>query len=157
MRDQIVIRAAVPAERKDLEALQWRASIANHGDRDFILANPDAIDIPIGQLDAGQVYVAQRGDELAGFAAIVPRADGGAELEALFVEPALWRRGIGRQLLEHCAAAASLQRAVALHVVGNPHAADFYAAGGFQSVGTTMTRFGAGILLRRDLVAARSL
>lgn len=155
MRDQLAVRPAVPAERDALEALQKRASLANPGDRISILANPDAIDVPVGQLEAGQVYVAQRGDALVGFAAVVPRADGDAELDALFVEPVLWRRGIGRRLLEHCVAAACAEGARALHVVGNPHAEAFYLASGFNRVGTVTTRFGEGILFRRDLAGTR--
>ena len=36
------IRLAAGGERNDLEALQWRASLANEGDREAMLANPDA-------------------------------------------------------------------------------------------------------------------
>ena len=42
-----VIRPALIGERAALEALQWRASLANPGDRDHLLANPDAIVLPI--------------------------------------------------------------------------------------------------------------
>ena len=42
----VVIRPARQDERALLEALQWRASLANPGDRDSLLANPDAIIIP---------------------------------------------------------------------------------------------------------------
>jgi hypothetical protein len=39
----IPIREARPEELADLEALQRRASLANPGDREAILAHPDAI------------------------------------------------------------------------------------------------------------------
>ena len=78
------------------DALQWRASLGNPGDRDALLANPDAIALPIEQIENGCVFVAERDGDVAGFAAVVPRSDGGAELDALFVEPHLWNRGIGR-------------------------------------------------------------
>jgi hypothetical protein len=39
----VVIRSARPGERASLEALQWRASLANAGDREPLLADPDAI------------------------------------------------------------------------------------------------------------------
>jgi hypothetical protein len=35
---EIMIRSAVQAERASLEALQWRASLANEGDRDNLLS-----------------------------------------------------------------------------------------------------------------------
>src|SRR5690242_8397917 len=94
----IVIRTATVAEQKALEALQWRASLTNDGDRDSLLANPDAISIPLEQLVAGRVFVAELAGITVGFSAIEPRSDGDAELDALFVEPAFRRRGIARLL-----------------------------------------------------------
>jgi GNAT superfamily N-acetyltransferase len=93
------IRLAVASERKALEELQWRASLKNSGDREALLANRDAIEIPEGQIEAGGVFVAELDGTIAGFAAILPREEGDAELDALFVEPDLWQRGIGRALI----------------------------------------------------------
>jgi hypothetical protein len=47
------IRPAVSSEQKELEALQWRASVSNAGDRDALLANPNAIELPIEQIEKG--------------------------------------------------------------------------------------------------------
>ena len=147
----IVIRPAVQTERSRLEALQWRASLANAGDRDSLLANPDAIALPVEQIADGFVFVAERLGVIVGFAAILARPDGTAELDALFVEPTLWRQGVGRLLVEHCAAAARGRASRILHVVGNPHAEGFYAACGFRTTGTVETRFGAGLGMERGL------
>ena len=86
----LCIRLARPEEREDLEALQWRASLMNDADRPNLEAHPDAIDLPVSQIASGQVWVAEMDGKVAGFAAVV---DG--ELDGLFVEPELWRRGIG--------------------------------------------------------------
>lgn len=43
-----------------LESLQRRASLPNPGDRDALLANPDAIALPIEQIAEGCVFLAQR-------------------------------------------------------------------------------------------------
>ena len=134
-----------------LESLQRRASLNNPGDRDALLANPDAIALPIEQIDQGFVFVAERDGVVAGFAAVVPRSDGGAELDALFVEPHLWKRGIGRRLVDHIADVARARGANVLHVVGNPHAEGFYIACGFRVTGTVDTRFGIGLAMRRPL------
>jgi GNAT superfamily N-acetyltransferase len=149
--DSIRVRPARLDERVALEALQRRASLANLGDRPFLLAHPDAIELPPEQIGQGAVFVAASPDDLAGFAVILPRADGDAELDGLFVEPAWWRRGIGRLLVSHCEERARERGARALHVVGNAHALAFYAACGFEAVGTTQTRFAPGTLLRRPL------
>jgi len=147
----VVIRPALHAERASLEALQWRASLANSGDRDALLANPDAIALPIEQIAAGCVFVAERDGVIVGFAAVVPRPDGGAELDALFVEPDLWRHGIGRALVDHLAEVARVTAAGFLHVIGNPHAEAFYASCGFRVTGTVDTRFGIALAMRRPL------
>ena len=134
-----------------LESLQWRASLNNPGDRDALLANPDAIALPIEQIANGYVFVAESDGVVAGFAAVVPRPDGGAELDALFVEPHLWKRGIGRRLVDHIADVARERAARFLHVIGNPHAEGFYVSCGFHVTGTIDTRFGVGLAMRRPL------
>ena len=145
------IRPAVQAERRALEALQRRASLHNPGDREALLAHPDAIDVPSAQIDDGHVFVLEAAGSIKGFATVLPRADGNAELDALFVEPDAWRLGFGRALVEHCATVARQRGVVALHVVGNPHADTFYTSCGFERIGTTDTRFGVGLLMRRPL------
>jgi GNAT superfamily N-acetyltransferase len=147
---QMIVRPAIVAEQERLEALQWRASLNNPGDREALLAHPDAIALPAAQIAAGGVFVAEVGGTVMGFAAILPRADGEAELDALFVEPAAWRRGVGRALVEHCAAAAREGGATWMYVVGNPHAEGFYTACGFAVIGATGTRFGRGLVMRRS-------
>ena len=149
--EKFLIRPAVISERKELEDLQRRASLTNIGDRDALLAHPDAIELPPEQIAAGAVFVCEQNGVIAGFAALLPRDDGGAELDALFVEPSLRRRGIARSLVEHCAEVARSHGSTFLHVVGNPHAEDFYIACGFKLTGTAETRFGPGLLMRRLL------
>lgn len=147
----IFLRPARDSEKDALEALQRRASLANPGDREALLANPEAIEVPIAQIRSGQVHVAQLDGSVVGFAAIVPRAAGGSDLDALFVEPGMWGRGIGRVLVEHCCAEACRHGSRVLRVIGNPHAEGFYRACGFELEGRTRTRFGEGLLMRRPL------
>lgn len=147
--NEVRVRPAVAAEQTQLEALQWRASLNNPGDRDALLAHPDAIELPLEQIRAGGVFVAEVAGSLMGFAAILPRDNGDFDLDALFVEPNAWRQGIGRALVEHCAAAARDAGAESLHVVGNPHAEGFYTNCGFSKLGTKQMRFGAGLLMKR--------
>ncbi|HKW18447.1 MAG TPA: GNAT family N-acetyltransferase [Terriglobales bacterium] len=149
--ERLFIRIADPSERLELEQLQMRASLENAGDRDSLLAHPDAIALPADQIGRGGVFVSIWNGVIVGFAAVEPRADGESELDALFVEPEMQRRGIGRVLIEHCAGVARKCGSKALHVVGNPHARNFYMACGFEVIGATETRFGQGILMRKVL------
>ncbi len=147
----LLIRSARASEQKQLEALQWRASLENPGDREALLANPDAIELPLRQIEEGGVFVAELSGVVTGFAAILPRDDADSELDALFVEPSAWRGGVGRALVEHCCAAAKALGARSLHVVGNPHAEGFYLACGFEAHGKKQMRFGVGLLLHKPL------
>jgi N-acetylglutamate synthase-like GNAT family acetyltransferase len=147
-----LIRRAVISEQRELESLQWRASITNAGDRDALLANPDAIELPKNQIDDGRVFVCENDNTILGFAVLIPREDGEAELDGLFVDPDSRRGGVGRLLVEHCAQVAQAAGSGALCVIGNPHAFEFYRACGFNVVGKTDTRFGEGILMRKPIV-----
>ena len=149
MDEALAIRHAEPVEREVLEGLQRRASLANAGDREALLANPEAIHLPLEQLEARQVFVAQRGASIAGFAAVLPRAHGDVELDGLFVDPDLWKTGVGKALVSHCVSYAREHGARALHVVANPHAERFYNACGFAFAGTAETQFGPALLMKR--------
>lgn len=147
--EDLLIRRAAISEKKALEDLQLRASLANAGDRDALLAHPDAIELPLAQIAAGRVFLAEWKGTIVGFAAVEPRADGESELDALFVDPNMRRRGIARALVAHCADVARTRKAAFLYVVGNPHAREFYDACGFNVIGTSETRFGMGLLMRK--------
>jgi len=145
------IRVARLVDKAALEELQRRASLANPGDREAVLSHPDAIDLPEGQIEAGWAWVAEQDGEVLGFAVAIPRSDGDFELDGLFVEPARWRQGIGKMLVEHCLSISRSAGAGALHVVGNPHASDFYAGCGFTVAEVVETRFGKARIYRRLL------
>src|ERR1700722_3437924 len=144
-----LIRCAVISEQRELEALQLRASLSNAGDRDALLAHPDAIELPIDQIAAGAVFVSECNGVVVGFAALLPRPDGDVELDALFVDPDVRRCGVGRSLVDHFVQIVRKQGSAALCVIGNPHAYDFYTACGFDVIGTIETRFGSGLLMRK--------
>jgi GNAT superfamily N-acetyltransferase len=151
MKKQITVRFALSHEWQALEDLQRRASLANEHDRDALLAHPDAIELPAAQIEARQVLVAKIANSLVGFAAVLPRQDGDAELDGLFVEPDIWRIGVGRALVDASCKLAKEMGAAALHVVGNPHALGFYLACNFEVLGSSATRFGSGVLMCRQI------
>lgn len=142
------MRAALLAERGQLEALQLRSALANPGDREAVLANRESIAVDEHQIADGRVFVAEIGGRICGFCTVVERGDGQTELDALFVEPTLWRSGSGRALVERAKQYASGHGSNWLYVVGNVHAKAFYAACGFESLGVESTEFGSGLLMR---------
>lgn len=145
MTNPISIRAARPDERLALEELQRRASIALPDYREALLANPDAIALPAEHI--AHCFVAERAGERLGFAVVLPRDDGEAELDGLFVEPACWKEGLGRQLVVEAARRAASAGATWLCVIANPTALGFYLSCGFQRQGEADTQFGKGILM----------
>jgi GNAT superfamily N-acetyltransferase len=146
-----MIRPAVTAERLALEALQWRASLMLDEYRQALLAHPDAIQLPLEHIVKGRTLVAEINNRLAGFAVVLPRDDGDHELDGLFVEPALWRNGVGKRLVQAATEFAASRGAMNLYVVSSPFALDFYAACSFHLVGETQTRFGVARTMRKAL------
>jgi GNAT superfamily N-acetyltransferase len=141
--ERLTIRLARPEEREELEALQRRASLALPDYREQLEANPDAIHLPPAQVANGQVVVAELDGRIVGFAAVV-----GGELDGLFVEPDLWRRGVGTVLVDEATHQAR-RKGLALTVIANPAARHFYERCGFSLEGEARTRFGPGFRMSR--------
>jgi len=146
-RAEVRLRPARPPERSELEKLQRRASLGNPADRSHLEAHPDAIALPLAFIERGEVTVAEIGGHVAGFA-VVQRHDGFTELDGLFVEPELWRQGVGRALLD--SATHEARRAGhALLVVAGLEARGFYERCGFTLEGPAQTRFGPALRMSR--------
>ena len=143
LAEPLTIRPACAYERDELEDLQRRASLALPEYRALLESHPDAIDLPAEQIDDGGVLVAEIEGRMAGFAALV---DG--DLDGLFVEPRLWRQGIGAALVE-AAAHEARRRGYSLTVTANPGARGFYESCGFTCEGDAQTRFGPALKMSR--------
>lgn len=145
------LRFGQPAEREHLEELQRRASLMHDAYRDALLANPDMIALPRWQLEQNRVRVAERDGRVLGFTAVLPRDRQTCDLDALFVEPDRWKRGIGRALMEDAFVLARAAGAEVMEVLANPYADGFYARLGFVRIGTVATPLGIGGKMRRLL------
>ena len=146
------IRPATPADRAALIALMRRASLLWDDTRAALQAHPDVIDVPAEQIAHSQVFLAESATgELLGFAVLLPRADGDAELDGLFTDPVHMRRGTGRALVAHAAQRARAAGAAHLHVTANENARAFYTRNGFVQTGTTRTQFAEAPLMRLTL------
>ena len=141
--ESLALRLALPEEHDELEELQRRASVELPEYRDHLIANPDAIYLPEGQIANGQVIVAEVGGHIVGFAAVV-----GSELDGLFVEPDLWGQGVGRTLVD-AATHEARRRGLALSVIANPRARRFYESCGFTLEGEEQTRFGPALRMTK--------
>ena len=141
--EAISLRLALDHERDELENLQRRASLEIIEYREQLLANPDAIELPRAQITNGQVIVAELDGRIAGFASVI-----GGELDGLFVEPNLWRRGIGSALVD-AATHEARRRGLTLKVIAAPYACPFYEGCGFTVEGAAQTQFGPALRMTR--------
>ena len=142
------IRFGVPEERTDLEELQRRASLIWEEYRADLLAHPDAIQLPLSQLQENRVRVAELNSRLTGFSVVIPKSEGVSELDGLFVEPDHWGIGIGRALITDAVRLARDQGAGAIEVIANPRAEGFYEKLGFHPAGFAQTQFGPAKQMR---------
>lgn len=88
-------------------------------------------------------WVAVDGERVVGHV-VLTAVEERAEVERLFVDPAVGRRGIGRALLEHCVRTADeLGRELSLEVVDNRGAAvQLYRRAGWVEAGRTPIDWG---------------
>jgi RimJ/RimL family protein N-acetyltransferase len=119
--------------------------------REEILAHPDAIEIPLAVIGDGCARVAVVAGRIVGFSIVLPRADGLAELDGLFVKPELMGRGVGHALMEDAFSIARDQGVQRIEVTSNPRAVGFYERIGFVADGLAPTRFGPALRMHLEL------
>jgi GNAT superfamily N-acetyltransferase len=131
------IRPAVAQDLPTLGEIKLRASLALGEHIDQLKALPEAREVPAEHLTF--VFLAEEDGRTLGFATVLHGSDDTAVLEDMFVEPAEWRRGIGRGLVREAAARALALGADVLRVIANSRG--FYEACGFQAIGEVQTQF----------------
>jgi GNAT superfamily N-acetyltransferase len=146
----IVIRTAELADHHEVQDVRRRSSLANDGDREHLLANPDTLEYDPAPLREGRTRVAVDDGRIVGFATTA--GDDERELDALFVEPSSMRTGVGRALIDDLVDDAAARGIGRIRVTANPHALAFYAALGFVDDGVVATRFGDAPRMHLDIV-----
>jgi GNAT superfamily N-acetyltransferase len=146
-RAPVLIRDARAAEQRSLIELQRRASLHSEAYREQLLAHPDAVELPVEQIEDGLVRVAELGDDVVGFAVLLRPTRGACELDGLFVEPAHRRRG-GPCAHRGREANRARARGARIEVVANPEAVPFYQRLGFTGAEPAPTRFGPARRMR---------
>ncbi|WP_405181747.1 GNAT family N-acetyltransferase [Nocardia sp. NBC_01377] len=145
MDESLGIRLAEAADFDSLQAIFVRASLSNAGDRDVLLANPDALVLTPDRIAQRRTVVAVTDTgTIAGFASSGAITDDSVELDDLFVDPSMMRRGIGRRLVDAIAADARRRGLTEIVVTANPHADAFYRSAGFVELHQVSTEFGSG-------------
>jgi len=146
-----MIRLARPDEREGLIDLQRRASLMWEEDRPFLEAHPEAVDLPADQIGEGHVFVWEEDGAVMGFGVLLPRDDGDAELDGVFVEPHRWGEGIGRRLVDHGLAMARERGEISVNLVANLRTVGFYERCGFLALSEVDRPPGRGMWMVRPL------
>lgn len=128
--EHILVRRAVEGDFAALQDVFRRASWSNKHDRPLLAAHPEFLELSPVAVSEGRTHVATLGGSVVGFTSVIDHGDV-VELEDLFVEPDVMRRGVGRALIDDVVARARAGGAQRLEVDGNDHALDFYASVGF--------------------------
>ena len=121
----LALRPARPEEGAELTELCLRSKAVWGYDDAFMAACRKELTLTPASIRASQVQVAELDGRLAGVAE-VKSAGRTAQLEKLFVEPAMLRTGTGRKLLDWAIATTRAAGATALVIEADPDAAEFY-------------------------------
>jgi GNAT superfamily N-acetyltransferase len=148
----VEIRDAVLDEVPQLEALQLRASLVAPDYREALAAHPEVIYLPAVDVSERRTRVAVVDGRVAGFSVVLPVSGITCELDGLFVEPDVMRRGVGRALIDDVVKRARAHGVHRIEVIANPTAFDFYTNVGFERGDDAMTQFGPAFWMHLDLV-----
>jgi GNAT superfamily N-acetyltransferase len=135
--DVYTVREAKPEEQRELTRLCVRATMHAGHDEAFIDRSMPALTITLPLISADCVQVAQDGSsEVVGVIWVTPTSlQGIALLHGLFVDPAHWKRGIGRVLFGAAVTRARKLKAGAIMIYAEPSAEGFYKQMGAIRIG----------------------
>jgi len=131
------VREANPHEQRELTRLCVRATMQAGYDEAFIDRAMPVLTVTLPLITGGCVQVAQQeSGEVVGVVVVTPTSlQGIALLYGMFVEPAHWKRGVGRVLFGAAAARAKALKAGALMIYAEPSAEVFYRRMGAARIG----------------------
>jgi GNAT superfamily N-acetyltransferase len=130
------IRIAKVEEQRELTRLCVRATMHAGYDDAFIDRVMPGLTITLPLINEGCVQVAEEAPGVViGVVAVTTLAQGIALLNSMFVDPAFWRRGVGRALFGAAVARARILKAGAIMIYAEPSAEGFYKRMGTIRIG----------------------
>jgi len=128
------MRRAGPGDAAALSSLAFRSKASWGYDIEFMKRCRDELTYAEEDIEAPRFrfQVCEVDEELVGFYVLEILSETEAELEGLFVKPALLRKGIGKLLIGHLRTQAGLLGIRSITIQGDPNAEEFY-----MSIGAT--------------------
>lgn len=147
MNEQIHVRLARPEEAEGISALCFRSKAHWGYDAAFMALSRASLIVHPPQVEAGDVWVAECGGQIAGMVALAELDPSLVDLDKLFVEPAFIGSGIGRALMDVAIAEAKRRGYARMAILADQNAAKFY-----ERIGATYLRHKAS-----DAIPGREL
>lgn len=132
MTENLTVRAAVHSEATAISSLAMRSKAHWGYSDEFMQACREELTYSKSEIESEhyEFFVCEAECRIVGFYALKLTGAGDAELEAVFVEPKMIGRGIGRRLIEHAKAKASDLGIRQIIIQGDPNAESFCEAAG---------------------------
>lgn len=142
----IAIRLATEADAAPLSQLALRSKAHWGYAADLLATWAEELRVRPESCRAGDVWVAEIGQHIVGFAEVDQRDDG-LWLDGLWIDPGWMRQGIGRRLFETVLDAARSRGQQSLLAEVEPHAIGFYMRMGAVEIGANPSSIIPGRLL----------
>jgi GNAT superfamily N-acetyltransferase len=142
------IRRARPEEAATLRDLAHRSKAYWPYSAEFLAAVEPLLQLDASDVAAHEVWVLELGGTVMGWHRVTLHEER-AELEDLWLEPALIGSGLGRLLFEHAVSVAAAHAASRLEWDAEPYAEGFYRAMGGEAIGRSPSAAEAGRTLPR--------
>lgn len=136
------LRSATLSDLKELSELCYRSKASWGYDEAFMLSCEQELSFQPQDLEQSLISIAIDQGKFVGvaqIAAILPLNDQapvrGIELLKLFIDPAMFQKGVGRALFQWAVSSSQLLNAESLFIIADPYASDFYEKMGANHVG----------------------
>lgn len=136
------LRSVTLSDLQELSELCYRSKASWGYDEAFMLSCEQELSFQPQDLEQSLVSIAVDQGKFVGvaqIAAILPLNDQtpvrGIELLKLFVDPAMFQKGVGRALFQWAVSSSQLLNAESLFIIADPYASDFYEKMGAIHVG----------------------
>lgn len=134
--------SATLSDLQELSELCYRSKASWGYDEAFMLSCEQELSFQPQDLEQSLVSIAVDQGKFVGvaqIAAILPLNDQapvrGIELLKLFIDPAMFQKGVGRALFQWAVSSSQLLNAESLFIIADPYASDFYEKMGANHVG----------------------
>jgi GNAT superfamily N-acetyltransferase len=127
------------------------ASLANPDDREMLQARPDLLEFSDEVIGQGHCRVAIDVEgRVVGFSSYLLQAEH-VELVDLFVDPSMWRHGVGRALIDDVVTVTRDGPSARIEVTANTNALAFYEGTGFVLDHPADTELVPGLRMHLDV------